>query len=123
MKIRNIPILLSLIVLIFSTLACWRTNRPALEFNPEALPEASVGVVYDVEIQVSKNETPVYQFYVSEGALPRGLIFEYIEYEDKARIHGVPEEAGSFTFLVTAACLGTNVNGQVGMQEYTLVVK
>lgn len=125
MKIKSIPIFLSVIVLVFSSLACWRTNRPELLFTPTDLPEASTGVSYDTEILVSQNETPVYTMYISEGTLPRGLTFEFDEnaHDDKARISGVPEESGTFTFKVFAGCLGTNTSGQTGEWEYTIEVK
>lgn len=120
MKIKNIPILLSVIALAFSSLACWRTNKPELLFTPPDLPEASAGIPYDVEILVSQNETPVYTMYISEGTLPQGLAFEF---DENARIRGVPEESGTFTFKVFAGCLGTNTSGQTGEWEYTIVVK
>ena len=125
MKIKSIPILLSAFVLIFSSLACWRTNRPELLFTPTDLPEASAGIPYEMEILVSQNETPVYTMYISEGTLPRGLVFEFDEnaHEDKARISGTPEETGTFTFKVYVGCLGTNISGQTGEWEYTIVVK
>jgi|GEM_PF-1443122 len=125
MKIKNLPIFLSVIILVFSSLACWRTNRPQLVFTPADLPEASAGVPYDMEILVAQNETPVYTMYISEGILPRGLVFEFDEnaHEDKARIYGTPEEAGTFTFKVFVGCLGTNVSGQTGEREFTIVVK
>jgi hypothetical protein len=125
MKTKHIPIFLSTLALIISSLACWDTNRPALAITPADLPAARAGVPYDVEIQVSQNETPVYSFYVFEGTLPQGLVFEFDEeaHEDKARIRGIPEESGTFTFKVAARCLGTNVNGQTGEWEYTLVVE
>lgn len=125
MKIKNIPVLLSVIALAFSSLACWRTNKPELLFTPPDVPEASAGVPYDVEILVSQNETPVYTMYISEGTLPQGLVFEFDEnaHDDKARISGVPEESGTFTFKVFAGCLGTNTSGQTGEWEYTIVVK
>lgn len=125
MKIKNVPIFLSTLALVFSSLACWRTNRPDLVIAPADLPEARMGVPYDVEILVSQNETPVYTMSISEGNLPRGLVFEFDEdaHEDKARISGVPEESGTFTFKVFVGCLGTSVNGQTGEQEFTLVVK
>lgn len=125
MKMKHIPIFLSVFTLLFSSLACWDTSRSALVFTPADLPEARVGVPYDMEIQVSQNETPVYSFYVSEGTLPQGLAFEFDEeaHEDKARIHGVPAESGTFTFKVAARCLGTNVNGQTGEWEYTIAVE
>lgn len=125
MKIKNVPIFLSVIVLAFSSLACWRTNRPELMITPADLPEARAGVAYDMEILVSQNETPVYLMSISEGTLPRGLVFEFDEdaHEDKARIYGTPEEAGTFTFKILVGCLGTNISGQTGEQEYTLIVK
>lgn len=122
---KRIPVFLSIVALTLSSLACWRLNRPELIFTPANLPEARTGVSYDAEIQVSQNETPVYSLYVSEGTLPQGLIFEFDEsaHENKAWIRGVPEELGTFTFKVAARCLGTNVSGQMGEWEYTLVVK
>jgi hypothetical protein len=125
MKIKNISIFLSVAALAFSSLACWRTNRPELVITPADLPEAQMGVPYDVEILVSQNETPVYLMSISEGTLPRGMVFEFDEdaHEDKARISGVPEESGTFTFKVFVGCLGTSVNGQTGEREFTLIVK
>jgi hypothetical protein len=122
---KRIPIFLAITALVISSLACWRTNRPELVFTPSDLPAARVGVPYDVEILVSQNETPVYSMTISEGTLPQGLFFEFDEtaHEDKARIHGTPEESGTFTFKIAARCLGTNVNGQTAEWEYTLVVE
>lgn len=122
---RRVSVFLSFLALTCSSLACWSLNRPELRFDPAELPNAQSGVPYDVEVLVSQNETPVYSFYVSEGTLPQGLVFEFDEeaHEDKARLRGVPAESGTFTFKVTARCLGTNVSGQVGEWEYTLVVE
>ena len=122
---KRIPVFLAIAALVLSSLACWRTDRPELEFTPSDLPEASTSVPYDVEISVSQNETPVAMIYISEGTLPRGLVFEFDEstHEGKARMYGSPEESGTFVFKVFVTCLGTNISGQTGEREYTLVVK
>jgi hypothetical protein len=107
------------------TLACFRDPRPrpALEFDPATLPAAQVGVRYEATITVSQNATPVYWMSVSDGALPDGLTLEYHEHDSFAKIVGIPTLAGTFNFTISAACLGTSVNGQMGQKEYTLEVK
>jgi hypothetical protein len=115
--------LIFVLALLMSTLSCWEISRPDIVFRPDTLPDAQVGVPYEVEIQISQNETLVGDFYISEGNLPKGLTLEFLQGEDKAKIHGVPEESGTFTFKSTVWCYGTNVNGQEGEKKYTLVVK
>ena len=107
-----------------SSLACVRTtSRPSLIFSPDTLPDAQVGVPYEVEIQILQNVTPPGDFSLSEGNLPKGLTLEFMQGKDKARIYGVPEEAGTFIFKVSVWCYGTSINGQTGEKEYTLKVK
>lgn len=101
----------------------FQTLRSDLVFTPDALPEAEAGVPYEVTIQISENETPVGDFQIIEGGLPNGLSYEFTEGEDRARIFGVPEEPGTYKFMVSVWCYGTNVSGQEGKKEYTLVVK
>ena len=111
------------LALLISSLACRALSGPDLVFTPNTLPQAQAGVPYEVEIQVSQNQTPAGNFYISEGNLPKGLKFEFLQGKDKARISGVPQESGAFTFKASVWCYGTNVSGQKGEQEYTLEVK
>jgi hypothetical protein len=94
-----------------------------LVFEPDTLPEGQVGVAYEVDIQVKDNVTPVFAMSISSGALPAGLELVFEEGVDAAKITGTPEETGTFTFTVSAACFGTMVSGQTGEQEYTIVVE
>ncbi|HEX2697282.1 MAG TPA: Ig domain-containing protein [Anaerolineales bacterium] len=125
MKNTRFAIHLFAVVLFLAMTSCsiFSPTRPALKFDPDTLPDAQVGRPYEVEIKVTDNVTPVFQFGVSEGTLPKGLTIEQKEHEDVARIFGTPGVAGTFTFKVQALCFGTNVSGQSGEQEYTIVVK
>lgn len=93
-----------------------------LKFTPDVLAEAQIGNVYDEEIRISLNNTPVGDFFISDGVLPEGLEFTFLEGEDAATIVGTPSEAGTYTFTVSAWCFGTQVSGQTGEKTYTLVV-
>ena len=93
-----------------------------LKFLPDALPEAQVGTTYDEEIRISLNNTPVGDFFISDGVLPEGLEFTFLEGEDAATVNGTPTEAGTFTFTVSAWCFGTQVSGQTGEKTYSLTV-
>lgn len=97
--------------------------RPDLMFAPASLPSAQVGVPYEATIIVQGHVTPVFLFGVAEGSLPDGLTWEYHEHDDFAKITGTPTRAGTFTFTVSAYCLGTNVSGQTGEMEYSIEVK
>jgi hypothetical protein len=96
--------------------------RPALKFDPEELPAGQLNIPYEIQVQVSQNATPVFNMFISEGALPEGLTLEYVENDDFAKITGTPGEAGTFKFAIAAMCYGTSVNGQMGQMEYTIVV-
>jgi hypothetical protein len=106
------------------TLACFAPvePRPDLSFEPASLADARVGVPYEATITVRGNVTPVFLFSVEKKNLPEGLTWEYHEHDDFARIKGTPTRAGTFTFQVSASCLGTNVSGQSGQAQYTLEV-
>jgi hypothetical protein len=93
-----------------------------LKFSPDVLPEAQVGSAYDAEIRIGLNNTPAGDFFISEGELPEGLEFAFLEGEDAATIAGTPVEAGTFTFTVSVWCFGTQVSGQTGEKTYSLVV-
>ena len=105
-----------------STTFCMSTPRPALQFLPDKMPDAKVGSSYKVEIVISGNVTPVGNYSVSAGALPLGLELIMDEQLHSARIAGTPSQAGSYSFTLSVWCYGTNVNGQTGDKQYTLVV-
>jgi hypothetical protein len=121
---KTIGIVLLLISLAL-TLACfWGSSpRPALKFEPKDLSTGQLDTPYEVQIQVSENVTPVFNMFISEGTLPEGLTLEYVENDNFARIKGTPNETGTFKFTISAMCYGTNVSGQVGQIEYTIVVR
>jgi hypothetical protein len=93
-----------------------------LKFEPESLPDAQVGVMYETEIRITQNNTPVGSFDIPSGSLPVGLELVQVDGEDIAVISGIPEEAGTFSFVVEVWCFGTQVSGQEGSKEYTIVV-
>jgi hypothetical protein len=95
----------------------------ALTFAPDILPTARVGEMYEAGLRITENVTPVGEFSISEGTLPPGLELEFVEGEDAALIRGIPEEPGSSSFTVSVWCFGTQVSGQTGEKEYTLVVE
>jgi hypothetical protein len=94
-----------------------------LKFTPDTLPGAQVGNAYEAKIAISLNNTPVGDFFISEGSLPKGLEFTFLDGEDAATITGMPTEAGTFSFTVGVWCYGTQVSGQSGEKGYTIVVK
>ncbi len=94
-----------------------------LTFAPDILPAARAGVMYEAEIRITENVTPVGEFSVSKGTLPAGLELVFVEGEDAAIISGIPEGAGVSTFAVSVWCFGTQVSGQSGDKEYTLIVE
>jgi hypothetical protein len=94
-----------------------------LKFEPDALPNAQTGVEYEEEIHISDNVTPVAGISISSGALPAGLELVFLDGEDAAKISGVPEKTGTFTFTIGAGCFGTMVSGQNGEKEYVIVVE
>ncbi len=110
----------------FFTVSCFlfAAPRSPLKFDPADLPPAQVGAPYDAKVTISDNATPAGEFSISEGALPKGLTSEKIQGQENAgHIFGTPEEAGTFTFRIFVWCYGTNVSGQTGEKQYSLVVK
>ena len=94
-----------------------------LLITPESLPEAQVGVLYDVKLQITDNVTPVSDMVIQEGELPAGLELVFLNGEDAAQITGIPEEEGVFEFTVLIWCYGTQVSGQTLEKKYQLVIK
>lgn len=119
MRLRSVTVVTLLTLLL---VAC-NTGRAALEFSPDRLADGSVGQPYEAVIAVTNNETPVGDIYVASGALPPGLSLDFSRGTSAAaRLTGTPTAAGSYVFVVSAWCLGTNVSGQAGEQSYSLVV-
>ena len=123
MKSKFLVVLCAMTVIV--SIACvaiaFRGESP--QFDPDVLPAARVGTAYEAEIHVTKNDTPIHSFWVAKGDLPAGLELLWEENSDTAKISGVPEETGTFTFTLRVECLGTNVSGEVGEQEYSIVVE
>ena len=95
----------------------------SLKIEPDSLPNAQTGVEYEVEIRVSDYVTPVDGMSISSGTLPAGLELVFVDGEDGAKISGVPEETGTFTFTVSVWCKATMVTGQSAEKEYAIVVE
>jgi hypothetical protein len=102
---------------------CLPTPSGPLKFEPDTLPSAQVGVKYEAEIRVTQNSTPAGDISISKGSLPVGLEIVKVKGEDIAKISGIPEETGTFTFTVYAWCYGTMVSGQTGEKEYEIDVE
>jgi hypothetical protein len=116
--------IVSMVLLFLAILACGPgAERPPLTFSPPELPDAQVGVQYEITITVSDNVTPVFSISVDSAELPPGLTLQYEDRDASASIAGIPEASGEFAFTVSAACFGTSVNGQTGQQRYVLHVK
>ncbi len=100
------------------------SERGPLKFDPPSLPNAEVGIPYEAQIEITENVTPVGEFIVDPETLPPGLELLIVDdLEDTARITGVPEKAGTYTFTINVWCYGTMVSGQMGSKEYTIVVE
>ena len=125
MKNKALIIVSVALLTLLASLACmlFSPSGVSLQFEPDRLPNAQAGVAYETQIHVTHNRTPVGDFAISKGALPAGLELKKVAgVEDTARISGMPQEAGTFTFTVSVWCYGTNVSGQTGEKEYSLVV-
>jgi hypothetical protein len=98
-------------------------ERPPLVFSPDKLPNAHIGQIYHVEIQLTNAKTPPFYFYVIEDKLPEGLEFTWEDRMPSAILEGTPEESGTFTITLSVGCLGTNISGQVGSKKYLLIIE
>ena len=95
----------------------------SLKIEPDSLLNGQTGAEYEVEIRVSDNVTPVNNVSISSGTLPAGLELVFVDHVDGAKISGVPEETGTFTFTVFVSCFATMVIGQSAEKEYVIVVE
>lgn len=98
----------------FTSGSLWSVAPATIDVSPaaSALPRATGGSAYDQSFTASGGTAP-YGFSISVGDLPPGLSLA----ADGA-LTGIPTEAGSFTFTVTA----TDDNGYTGAGTYTLDV-
>jgi hypothetical protein len=103
-----------------------RGAHEALRFSEDQLPAGVANEPYVVSIFISGNRTPVGGASVSSGELPDGLAVDVATGAQGAlsavQIHGTPTTPGSYTFTISVWCYGTNVSGQTGDKQYTLVV-
>ena len=94
-----------------------------LVIEPAALPDAQLGVMYEAEIHITQNVTPVGDMVITDGVLPSGMELVFMEGEDSAIISGIPDETGTFPFTLTVWCYGTQVSGQTLEKDYQIVVE
>jgi hypothetical protein len=102
----------------------WDTTPAGpLMIEPASLPDAQKGVMYDAEIHITQNVTPVGDISIKDGTLPAGLELVYIDGETTAKVSGVPEETGTFSFTIDIWCYGTMMPGQTLEKDYQIVVR
>ena len=119
MRTRGVVIVASLVI----TLIACNSTGGALQFSPDRLQDATVGQAYGALIEVTNNDTPVGDMYVSGGSLPPGVTLNFSRGSSaSAELAGTPTSAGNYVFTVSAWCLGTNVSGQSGEASYSVVV-
>ena len=99
---RPLLVVVALVLALASVAAC-DTGRPALEFDPDALPPAKIGTAYQADIVVARNVTPVGGASTAPGTLPPGLTLELLAVgRDTVRIAGTPTAAGTYAVVIAA---------------------
>lgn len=97
--------------------------RPEPVLLPDNLPAATVGVPYNVRLEVINTSTPVRGIYVSDTyALPEGLWVEQQDHDVQGRITGTPLKAGTYEVRVSAGTYGTQCAGLRASRVYRLKV-
>lgn len=86
---------------------------PTIVVNPVTVPAATVGVAYSQTMSGSGGTSP-YSYAISAGTLPSGLSLATVS----GAISGIPSNAGTFNFTVTAR---DNV-GFSGSRAYSITV-
>ena len=109
-------------LILLATLACQLLNTPNLRFIPDAMPKGRVGDFYYVIIKITNNQTAAGEFTITQGNLPRGLMFQRLTGQDAVLISGTPQESGAFHFVLNVWCYGTNHSGQTGIKDYVLPI-
>jgi len=94
-----------------------------LVIEPAALPGAQMGLLYEAEIHITQNVTPVGDMVITNGVLPSGMELVFMEGENSATISGIPDETGTFTFTLYVWCYGTQVSGQTLEKDFQIVVE
>jgi len=110
------------VLILLATIACQIQTPPSIGFTPNIMPTAKVGTYYFVIIKIANNQTPAGEFSITQGSLPRGLGIQRLEGQDAVLISGTPEYPGSFHFVLSVWCYGTNNSGQTGVKDYVLPV-
>jgi hypothetical protein len=110
------------ILILLATISCQILSTPALEFVPNIMPNARVGSFYYVIIKITNNQTPVGEFSISQGSLPKGLKLQRLDGQDAVLVSGTPEESGAYHFALSVWCYGTNHTGQTGIKDYVIPV-
>ncbi len=87
---------------------------PIVTLNPATLPGAQIGTSYSQSVTASGGAGP-FQFSLSEGALPPGLILA-----QNGLLSGTPTTAGAYRFTITATILDSLCPGS---RSYTLNVQ
>jgi hypothetical protein len=121
---EKLAIMLAIGFTLYISVSCmlFGPQRGPLTFQPDRLPEAQVGAPFEAKISIGGNVTPAGAFSVQKNTLPPGLMLETLEGQNAAHIVGTPTAAGTYKFTISVWCYGTNVSGQTGEKEYTLVV-
>ncbi|MGH9838494.1 MAG: putative Ig domain-containing protein [Blastocatellia bacterium] len=96
-------------VYVFACPAC-----PTLTLDPDSLPDATLGAAYRQSVTAGGGAGP-FQFSLSDGALPPGLILA-----QNGQLAGAPTAAGTYRFTITATSLSSLCNGS---RNYTLTIK
>ncbi len=81
--------------------------------GPATLPDAPVFMEYPAQNLTTEGGAAPYKYRVSTGALPRGMLLS-----EAGQLTGVPQDAGTFTFTITA----TDAAQCSGNKAYTLRV-
>ncbi len=109
--------------LIFGSVAASCSTQATPELLPERLPVATVGVPYNVSLEVIKTATPVHGIYVSDKyPLPEGLRIEHQDRDSHGLIIGTPTKAGSYQVQMSAGTYGTQCTGLRASRVYTLEI-
>ena len=102
-------------------MSCAIRSEPIL--LPDSLPAATVGMQYNVPIEVIKTTSPVHGIYVSDKSpLPGGLQVEHQNRDSHGLITGTPVKAGVYEVQMSAGTYGTQCAGRRPSRVYRLEV-
>jgi hypothetical protein len=87
--------------------------------GPATLPEAPVFMEYEALTLTTEGGVAPYKYKVTAGALPRGILLS-----EAGQLTGVPQDAGTFNFTITATdaaqCTGTKAYVMKVLPEATI---